>query len=160
MCDRLLFHRRFSSNIFQEDFFHQEILVFFFFQADFFVQIFFFFQEMIFSLECFPQENDFSGDFCLPGNSLFFFLIPESFFPGYSLCFSGDFTIHIFSLLQEIFFFPWNFFFCSEYFFQKIGLQEKKNNFLRNKKKEKESPGKKKKRKNNPNPAGKTVSRK
>lgn len=82
------------------------------------------------------------------------------FFPGYSLCFSGDFTIHIFSLLQEIFFFPWNFFFCSEYFFQKIGLQEKKNNFLRNKKKEKESPGKKKKRKNNPNPVGKSVSRK
>lgn len=161
MCDRLLFHRRFFSNIFQENFFHQEILVFFSFRQIFLYRSFSSCRRWYFLLSVFPRRMFFQEIFVYQEILFSSFKFQENLFFQDTLFAFKEILLFIFFLyFRRFFFFHEIFFFCSEYFFQKIVLQEKKNNFLRNKKKEKESPGKKKKRKNNPNPAGNTVSRK
>lgn len=139
MCDRLLFHRRFFSNIFQENFFHQEILVFFSFRQIFLYRSFSSFRRWYFLLSVFSRRMFFQEIFVF--QDILSFLLFNSrifFFPGYSLCFSGDFTIHIFSLLQEIFF-------LFRIFFSEDSSPGKKNYFPGNKKRKKNLQGKKRK---------------
>lgn len=146
MCDRLLFHRRFFSNIFQENFFHQEILVFFSFRQIFLSRSFSSCRRWYFLLSVFPRRMFFQEIFVYQEILFSSFKFQENLFFQDTLFAFQEILLFIFFLyFRRFFFFHEICFFCSEYFFQKIGLQEKKNNFLRNKKRKKNPRGKKRK---------------